>query len=1241
MMANKQVITPNFLNKQNINLEKASNKEKTTCYLVGDSHLRHINEELVKETGFTNNFNLKSNFVPGFRLEDTINKLIPEDIDKDDTLIISAGTNDLFTTSTEDIKENVDKLGKLKCSIIVISIPPQECEYRNRNIVRLNTVIKYQCEKFKNVQIINTHNFVKPHHLARDGIHLGRKAKSWMSKKIVKVLNDHSLTRNETHMDVDITTNTDQRKSENKINPTRTKKNQVISTNSNEYANNRNTRRPNNNNNNNNGNSGSSSTNSNNNTNNNQKGTNKTNAKKSVSNTPKATNEPKTIQHITNNEEERILETTKNIIKTICDQEKQKIQEKKKVEQHHQTNSERNNPLQCHEIAGDSNPTPITVSQPNIIPVHIQDQPRTYLPAFYPWNRTIADTIHQPVTVPPTSNHNLNYWQNVLCFTETWCKPNSVSTINIEGYYPCSHFTRIEHIHGGVSVFIKKTLGFTPKLFNITPCEFSFEYAAVESRELNLVIIGLYRSNNPRFSNINIFFDKLESLLTTIPNNINIAIAGDFNIQFSHDNPIQTKLNRILTLFNVTSNFASATRVTRHTSSQIDNIFTNIEESRCTARTIFSGVSDHNFSQILSIAPPNTLPIAKRKFKRQITEAGRQQLKNAIRQENWSSMLIDGGVNAMSTTFQNILLGHFNAAFPKKAVALNKTPTKKWITPELKESCRVKRELFELSIHSVDTLAISNYIHFKREHNKKINHAKAQYKLQELKTLQPAKQSKHQWNLIKPCIKANTQIFKPIHLMINGIKINDPNTVAEQFNSYFQNIAGEITKNTHPNTNNNHDSTNNIQITFKVDPTTPNEIVEITKLLKNKTAKGEDEIPLSIIQDSIEHLAKPLSSIFNESLETGCFPCDYKNAIIIPLFKKGEQHSIKNYRPISLLNTISKIFEKLMHSRLMNHLQKHKLLSDVQFGFVNNRSTSDAISNFLAELYLSLYQTKSAIGIFCDLSKAFDCVGHAHLLHKLESYGVRGKTLDWFTSYLSDRTQQVSIETLSPQGTCEGVLSSRGRVERGVPQGSILGPLLFLLYVNDIKSCTTTNALFTLFADDTSIFLANDNFDDLWADAHQVLYDLTAWFKKKELSLNYDKTVFLFFKSPRSQYLNRDIKIDHTSITSVKSTKFLGITLDRCLTWVEHIENLHNKLCSSIYLIKSVKKRYNSKLALLTFHAHFQSKIRYGISFWAGTCATRDNEIFVLQKKALRAVFSMGYGDSCREDYSFIKLSSI
>ncbi|KAI5698021.1 hypothetical protein M8J75_000701 [Diaphorina citri] len=140
MMANKQVITPNFLDKQNINLEKASNKEKTTCYLVGDSHLRHINEELVKETGFTNNFNLKSNFVPGFRLEDTINKLIPEDIDKDDTLIISAGTNDLFTTSTEDIKENVDKLGKLKCSIIVISIPPQECEYRNRNIVRLNTM---------------------------------------------------------------------------------------------------------------------------------------------------------------------------------------------------------------------------------------------------------------------------------------------------------------------------------------------------------------------------------------------------------------------------------------------------------------------------------------------------------------------------------------------------------------------------------------------------------------------------------------------------------------------------------------------------------------------------------------------------------------------------------------------------------------------------------------------------------------------------------------------------------------------------------------------------------------------------------------------------------------------------------------------------------------------------------------------------------------------------------------------
>lgn len=218
-------------------------------------------------------------------------------------------------------------------------------------------------------------------------------------------------------------------------------------------------------------------------------------------------------------------------------------------------------------------------------------------------------------------------------------------------------------------------------------------------------------------------------------------------------------------------------------------------------------------------------------------------------------------------------------------------------------------------------------------------------------------------------------------------------------------------------------------INFNLDQTTPIEIIEVTKLLKNKTAKGEDEIPLSIIQDCIELIAEPLSFIFNNSLKSGKFPHTFKNAIILPLFKKGQRYLLQNYRPISLLNTLSKVLEKLMHKRLLNHVQKFNLCN-VQFGFVDDRSISDAISNFLSELYLNIYQSKAAIGIFCDLSKAFDCVGHGHLIQKLRSYGITGTALSWFSSYLDGRTQQVSVETLDSDGVSECIVNKKG-IEKG------------------------------------------------------------------------------------------------------------------------------------------------------------------------------------------------------------------
>ena len=357
-----------------------------------------------------------------------------------------------------------------------------------------------------------------------------------------------------------------------------------------------------------------------------------------------------------------------------------------------------------------------------------------------------------------------------------------------------------------------------------------------------------------------------------------------------------------------------------------------------------------------------------------------------------------------------------------------------------------------------------------------------------------------------------------------------------------------------------------------------------------------------------------MAIIINQSLDTGVFPTKLKIAKVIPIFKNDDDTKFSNYRPISTLPTISKVFERVIFEQLYNYLNSLNLFYHGQYGFRENHSTELAALELIDRVIHYLDKGETPISVFLDLSKAFDTLDHSILLSKLEYYGIRDNALELFKSYLSNRKQYVVLDTIQ---------SDSVNIVTGVPQGSILGPLLFTIYINDIITCSD-KFKFIVYADDTTLLTTANVFDkqiELSLSINNELAKVNDWLRVNKLSLNVNKKKAMVFHMPQKKMLLPQLNIAGMAIEFVSNFNFLGVKIDTNLNWISHTNCVANTILKTAGVLNKLRDILPQSVLTAIYFSLIQCHLGCGILAWGH----QSNRIFKLQKRILRIITCSPY----------------
>ena len=581
-----------------------------------------------------------------------------------------------------------------------------------------------------------------------------------------------------------------------------------------------------------------------------------------------------------------------------------------------------------------------------------------------------------------------------------------------------------------------------------------------------------------------------------------------------------------------------------------------------------------------------------------------------------------------------MLMGVVNKHAPIRETRIGKKRSP-WITPNILQKMRTRDYLKKKFETTKDILTWNLYKKARNELNNILKQSKRAY----FRTnLDSAKNNpKKTWNLINQLSSRNLNKCSNVNTVeFNGVEITDRHEVAEAFNTHFTEI-GENLANNIPKTDVNPTSyikpTNSV-FSFKM--TDVNYVKDLLREINTKKSSGPDNIPSKLLKIAMNVVAPSLTHIFNKSLCTSIYPKDWKMANVTPIYKNGAKCDLNNYRPISVISVVAKVFERIIHDQFYHYLTSNELLTNCQSGFRAKHSTVTSLLETTNKWSINIDNGLLNGVVFIDLKKAFDTIDHAILLDKLTHYGADDNTLRWFQSYLSGRTQRCCVN---------GHLSSSRPIKYGVPQGSIIGPLLFLVYINDLPNCLN-NGLPSMYADDTNISFQSSNLTDLEDNMNNELSSLNSWLIANRLSLNIAKTEFMIIGS-RQRLINHDVSnlnicVNNTQIKRVQHTKSLGLTIDENLTWKNHVDVICKKVSSGIGALKRVRRFMCRETAEKAYRGLLEPYFNYCCPVWDGIGSQSSSKLQKLQNRAARMIAECAYeisSSSLLEELNWYKLS--
>ena len=792
---------------------------------------------------------------------------------------------------------------------------------------------------------------------------------------------------------------------------------------------------------------------------------------------------------------------------------------------------------------------------------------------------------------------------DILAFSETWLSDSiATSDLFLSSYHTPERKDRIGDNHGGVILYVKDTQHYKRRN--------DLEIQGIECIWIELVLqtkhilFGLYyrppNTNALQHSRI------IDSIHLAVDTGIsNIIVTGDFNINML-DTTSARKLHSLCQQFSLSSCISEPTHFTENSASLIDNILTSNENL-----IFLSGVGDPFLNQNVRYHCPIfgliNLKLNKNKtFKRHVwifDKGDYQQLRNKALNINWNN-LIHKNIDIYVKNITDSILSISKECIPFREVTI-RADEPPWLTTHIKKIIRKRKRAYKKAKRTGNP---SNWSAFKELRNRTVSLIREAKKAHLAKLVDnlssQEKSSKGWWNCLKSFINPNNSSRIP-PLQNGSDVISDEFCKADLLNNFFV----EQTRLDESSAPRLPDISYSYPHGLDLITVLPEEVENVLKSLPLGKACGPDCINNRILRELSSQLSKPLCDLFNYSLSSSSYPDSWKEANVTPLFKSGDKSLPSNYRPISLLCSLGKVFERIVFKHTFNYISQNALLTPLQSGFIPGDSTTNQLV-FLYNMFSEAVDSgKEVRAIFCDISKAFDRVWHKGLLYKLKSFGITGRLLKWFSSYLSDRKQRVVLP---------GAKSNWNYIHAGVPQGSILGPLLFLVYINDIVCDIGANI--RLFADDTSLFVVVDDprnsADILTSDLNKI----SNWANKWLVKFNPNKTESLIISRKAVRPIHPPISMQGQLIREVESHKHLGIFFSYDLRWNTHIDYILSKAYPRINVMRKVKFVLDRKSLETIYLTFIRPVLEYGDVLFDSCTRHEKDELEKVQQEAARIV---------------------